>query len=206
MSEAGNTADMARRLAAPLAEKMGFDLVDTEFAKEGANWYLRIYIDKKDGIKIDDCEALSRPLSDMLDGDGSISHAYVLEVSSPGLDRPLRTEADFARYEGELVDISLKLRAAADAAEFCEPEQTGGRKAGSGSAGADGGHKAGAGNGRKAGGGNASGGKANAGGNVLRGRLVKLENGNIYVSDESGNVSAIPLGSAAAVKRAVIFD
>ena len=83
------------------------ELVDVEFAKEGANWYLRVYIDKEGGVGITDCEAVSRALEARLDEKDPIEQAYILEVSSPGIDRPLKKDADFEKYQGEIVDIKL---------------------------------------------------------------------------------------------------
>ncbi|HCX63640.1 MAG TPA: ribosome maturation factor RimP, partial [Eubacteriaceae bacterium] len=76
-------------LAAPMAEDLGYELVDVEYVKEGPNWFLRIYLDKKGGISMEDCEAFSRPFSELLDREDPIDTSYYLEVSSPGLDRPL---------------------------------------------------------------------------------------------------------------------
>ena len=84
----------------PIIEEHGFELVDVEYVKEGSSWYLRAYIDKPGGITIDDCEAVSRKLSDQLDED-----AYILEVSSPGLGRPLKKEKDYKRSLGAEVEI-----------------------------------------------------------------------------------------------------
>lgn len=89
----------------PIVEEYGFELVDVEYVKEGSTWYLRAYIDKPGGICIDDCEAVSRRLSDILDEKDYIDDAYILEVSSPGLGRPLRKEKDFKRSLGEEVEI-----------------------------------------------------------------------------------------------------
>ena len=91
----------------PIVETKGFELVDVEWVKEGANWYLRAYIDKENGITVDDCEEVSRALSDLLDEEDFISENYILEVSSPGLDRPLKKEKDFARSIGKDVEIRL---------------------------------------------------------------------------------------------------
>ena len=74
----------------PMMEELGFELVDVEYVKEGSTWYLRAYIDKPGGINIDDCETVSRRLSDILDEKDYIDEAYILEVSSPGLVRPLK--------------------------------------------------------------------------------------------------------------------
>ena len=82
-------------------------MVDTEFVKEGGNYYLRVYIDKPGGINIDDCELISRALSDKLDEEDYIEEAYILEVSSPGLGRPLKKEKDYQRALGEEIEIKL---------------------------------------------------------------------------------------------------
>ncbi len=92
-------------LLTPLIEEHQFELVDVEYVKEGANWYLRAYIDKPGGITIDDCELISRALSDLLDEHDFIEDAYILEVSSPGLGRPLKKDRDFERSIGEKVEL-----------------------------------------------------------------------------------------------------
>ncbi len=89
----------------PIIEEHGFELVDVEYVKEGSSWYLRAYIDKPGGITIDDCEAVSRKLSDQLDEKDYIEDAYILEVSSPGLGRPLKKEKDYKRSLGAEVEI-----------------------------------------------------------------------------------------------------
>ena len=89
----------------PIIEEHGFELVDVEYVKEGSTWYLRAYIDKPGGINIDDCETVSRRLSDILDEKDYIDEAYILEVSSPGLGRPLKKEKDYKRSLGEEVEI-----------------------------------------------------------------------------------------------------
>lgn len=94
-------------LVMPLIEENRFELVDVEYVREGGNWYLRVYIDKPGGINIDDCERISRALSDLLDEKDYIEEAYILEVSSPGLGRPLKKDKDFARSIGEAVEIKL---------------------------------------------------------------------------------------------------
>ena len=91
----------------PIVEAKGFELDDVEWVKEGANWYLRAYIDKENGITVDDCEEVSRALSDLLDEEDFISENYILEVSSPGLGRPLKKEKDFIRSMGKDVDVRL---------------------------------------------------------------------------------------------------
>ena len=89
----------------PIMEELGFELVDVEYVKEGSTWYLRTYIDKPGGITIDDCEVVSRRLSDILDEKDYINDAYIMEVSSPGLGRPLKKDKDFKRSMGEEVEI-----------------------------------------------------------------------------------------------------
>lgn len=89
----------------PIVEGYGFELVDVEYVKEGGTWYLRTYIDKEGGISIDDCEKVSRRLSDILDEKDYIDDTYIMEVSSPGLGRPLKKEKDFKRSLGKEVDI-----------------------------------------------------------------------------------------------------
>ena len=89
----------------PMMEELGFEHVDVEYVKEGSTWYLRAYIDKPGGINIDDCETVSRRLSDILDEKDYIDEAYILEVSSPGLGRPLKKEKDYKRSLGEEVEI-----------------------------------------------------------------------------------------------------
>lgn len=89
----------------PIVEEHGYELVDVEYVKEGGTWYLRAYIDKPGGINVDDCEVVSRRLSDILDEKDYIDEAYILEVSSPGLGRPLKKEKDFKRSLGEEVDV-----------------------------------------------------------------------------------------------------
>ncbi len=94
-------------LVMPLINENNFELVDVEYVKEASTYYLRIYIDKEGGIAVDDCELISRALSDKLDEKDFISDAYILEVSSPGLGRPLKKEKDFARSIGKEVEIKL---------------------------------------------------------------------------------------------------
>ena len=76
----------------PIMEELEFELVDVEYVKEAGTWYLRAYIDKEGGIAVDDCEVISRRLSDWLDKEDFIDDSYILEVSSPGLGRPLKKE------------------------------------------------------------------------------------------------------------------
>ncbi len=91
-------------MAEPIAEQNGLELIEVEFVKEGADWYLRLYLDKEDGtVELDDCEKVSRLVSDQLDINDPIEQAYRLEVSSPGIERPLKRDKDFLRFKGEKV-------------------------------------------------------------------------------------------------------
>lgn len=99
--------ELVTKLAQEIVDKYSFELVDVEFVKEGMSWYLRVYIDKPEGITIDDCQLVSQDLEKVLDEKDPISHSYILEVSSPGLDRPLKKDRDFERYKGETVEVKL---------------------------------------------------------------------------------------------------
>ena len=92
-------------LVLPIIEANNFELVDVEYVKEAGTWYLRAYIDKPGGITVDDCEAVSRIFSDKLDELDFIEDAYIMEVSSPGLGRPLKKEKDYVRSMGKEVEI-----------------------------------------------------------------------------------------------------
>ncbi len=85
----------------------GYELVEVEFVKEGPNKYLRVYADKEGGITIDDCEIISRALEAELEKDDFIEEAYILEVSSPGIDRILKKDFEYVKYKGRLVDIKF---------------------------------------------------------------------------------------------------
>lgn len=91
----------------PLLEKHQFELVDVEYIKEAGNWYLRAYIDKEGGIAVDDCAVVSRKLSEWLDQEDFIEDSYIMEVSSPGLGRPLKKDKDFERSMGDQVEVRL---------------------------------------------------------------------------------------------------
>ena len=105
MSKKESYEGKTEELLMPVIEAEGFELVDVEYVKEGSNWYLRTYIDKPGGITIDDCEIVSRALSAILDKEDYIKEAYILEVSSPGLLRPLKKEKDFVRNTGKEIEI-----------------------------------------------------------------------------------------------------
>ncbi len=91
--------------ARPLAEAEGLELVAVEYQREAGGWVLRVYLDKPGGLTLEDCQRVSQQLGDLLDVEDPIEHAYTLEVSSPGLERPLVSEADFARFAGRLVRL-----------------------------------------------------------------------------------------------------
>lgn len=97
--------EKAEAMALPILEPLGFELVDVEYVKEAGSWYLRFYIDKEGGITINDCETASRLFNDALDALDFIPDAYIMEVSSPGLGRPLKKEKDFQRNMGKEVEI-----------------------------------------------------------------------------------------------------
>lgn len=107
MAKGSNTEQKVLPLLEPIVAENGLELVDLEFVKEGVNWYLRVYIDKDGGVSIDDCELVSRALEEKLDAADPIEQAYILEVSSPGLDRPLKKETDFQKFQGEIIDVKL---------------------------------------------------------------------------------------------------
>ena len=102
----------------PIVESRGFELVDVEDVKEAGAWYLRGYIDKPGGITVNDCEDVSRAFSDILDEQDFIEDSYIMEISSPGLDRPLKKEKDFKRSLGKLVEIRT-YRPIEKQKEFC---------------------------------------------------------------------------------------
>jgi len=104
---AKNTKAVVQEIAAPIAERMGYIYVDTDFSKQGQRHVLTIYIDKKGGVTLEDCEAVSRAVELVLDEKDPIAEPYCLCVSSPGLDRPLKTKRDFERCMGEVVDVKL---------------------------------------------------------------------------------------------------
>ena len=92
-------------LVRPIAEENGYELVDVEYVKEGKEWYLRIYADKEGGFSINDCVTLSRAVDQVLEEKDPIENAYHLEVSSPGLDRPLKKNKDFVRNLNKLIEV-----------------------------------------------------------------------------------------------------
>ena len=100
--------EQLQALLAPVIEALGYHWWGIEFLSQGRHSLLRVYIDKADGILIDDCEIVSRQLSGVLDVEDPITSEYTLEVSSPGMDRPLFTLEQFATHAGEQVKIKLR--------------------------------------------------------------------------------------------------
>ncbi len=98
---------VVEKLAAPLAATLDLELVDVEYIKERGQMVLRILIDREEGVSLEDCEALSRSLGDELDRADPLPHSYSLEVSSAGLERPLKKETDYTRFTGRKVKIKL---------------------------------------------------------------------------------------------------
>ncbi len=95
------------KLAEPIAAEYQCQIVDCEYKKEGSDWFLRVYIDKDGGVGIEDCEKVSRALSDVLDQENLIAQAYLFEVCSPGLERELKKEREFLHFLGRKVSIKL---------------------------------------------------------------------------------------------------
>ncbi|MCD5410418.1 MAG: ribosome maturation factor RimP [Clostridiales bacterium] len=98
---------LVEEIVKPITDDENIELVDVEFKKEGPIRYLRVFIDKEGGISLDDCQLVSKQISAKLDELDSIEESYFLEVSSPGLDRPLKKESDFIKYEGKIVELKL---------------------------------------------------------------------------------------------------
>jgi len=94
--------------AEPLLRGMGLELVEVQYRREGYGWVLRLFIDREQGVSLDDCAAVSRAISTWLDVEDLIEHAYHLEVSSPGLERPLKKIEDFQRFAGKKAKVKLK--------------------------------------------------------------------------------------------------
>ncbi len=105
MSKRENYEAKTEALLAPIVEKNQVEIYDVEYVKEGSEWYLRAYIDKEGGVNINDCEAVSRALSDELDKADFIDDAYILEVSSPGLGRTLKKDKHLLKSIGEEVEL-----------------------------------------------------------------------------------------------------
>lgn len=99
--------DQVAALVEPILDDLGFELVDLVYRRETSDWVLRVYIDKDGGVTLDDCVLVSREVGALLEVEDVIPSAYRLEVSSPGLDRPLKKSADFDRFAGRLAKIKM---------------------------------------------------------------------------------------------------
>ena len=102
-----NIKSQVEEIAGPVIADLGYEYIDTEFAKQGKDWILTLYIEGQNGITTDDCEKVSRAIDPLLDEKDFIEQSYYLCVSSVGLDRPLKTQWDFERSMGKCVDIRL---------------------------------------------------------------------------------------------------
>jgi len=109
--------ERVERLIQPIVAELALELVDIEYQREGQGWVLRIYLDKNGGITLDDCARASREFSPLLDVEDVVGTAYTLEVSSPGLERPLKKLADFSRFKGHSVKIKTRVS--------CDPDLRG---------------------------------------------------------------------------------
>ena len=107
MAGRNNTAEKVRAIVESKINSLDIELVDTEYVKEGTKWFLRLYIDKPGGVTIVDCQLVHENVIGLIDEADPIAGPYVFEVSSPGLDRPLKTERDFLRNIGQDIELSL---------------------------------------------------------------------------------------------------
>lgn len=105
MSKRETYESRTEQLLEPIAERNGVEIYDVEYVKEGSDWYLRAYIDKPEGVTINDCENVSRALSDALDAEDYIADAYILEVSSPGLGRTLKKDRHLEKSLGRMIEV-----------------------------------------------------------------------------------------------------
>ena len=108
VDRAERIVEAVRATAVPIIRALNLDLVEVEYAGQGSRSVVRVFIDKPGGVNVDDCEQVHVSLGYALDVEDPIPHAYVLEVSSPGLDRPLRRREDYERSKGKLVNIKLR--------------------------------------------------------------------------------------------------
>ena len=115
----GNTVAAVWEIAEPIAAELGLKLWDIRFVKEGADWFLRIFIDKDGGVGITDCENMSRAIDKPLDDADPIEQSYCLEVSSPGIERDLSRESHFEACKGEKIKVKL-IRAVDGIREYYE--------------------------------------------------------------------------------------
>ncbi len=107
MSKRENYEAKAESLLMPIVERVGVSIYDVEYVKEGNDWYLRVYIDKPEGVDINDCVEVNRAFSDVLDAEDFIENSYILEVSSPGLGRTLKKDRHLQHSIGQEVELKL---------------------------------------------------------------------------------------------------
>ncbi|MCC8073384.1 MAG: ribosome maturation factor RimP [Clostridiales bacterium] len=107
MANKGNTVSRVSEIITPYAKELGLDIWDIRFVKEGTDWYLRIFIDKNGGVSIDDCVDFTHAITKPLDDADPISQSYMLEVSSPGVERELITDSHFEKYIGSPIMLRL---------------------------------------------------------------------------------------------------
>ena len=107
MAKRSRNAERVFQAVAPIVQEEGLELIDVAFVKEGKYMFLRVFVDKRGGVTIDDCQRVSERLDPIIDDKLEIHSHDFFEVSSPGLDRPLKTHADFVRYAGEWAEVRL---------------------------------------------------------------------------------------------------
>ena len=107
MAKGGNTVKIVWDIVEPLAKELGLSIWDVRFLKEGSQWYLRVFIDKDGGVGIDDCVNLSHAIDGPIDEANPIEQAYILEVSSPGVERDLIRDEHFAAFIGEKIKVKM---------------------------------------------------------------------------------------------------
>ncbi|MFQ5673658.1 MAG: ribosome maturation factor RimP [Nitrospinales bacterium] len=103
----GNICQSVAEIIEPVVHGENLELVDVEFKKEGKTWYLRVYIDKERGVSIEDCRNVSHQIEDLIEIENIVSRQYILEVSSPGLDRPLKSKRDFLRNQNRRIQLTV---------------------------------------------------------------------------------------------------
>ncbi len=101
-----SVAETVEELVTPILNENRLELVDIEYKKEGKNWFLRIFLDKEGGVTVADCSNVSRQIADLIEVEEVVPSSYTLEVSSPGLDRPLKKEKDFLRFKGRRAHVT----------------------------------------------------------------------------------------------------
>jgi ribosome maturation factor RimP len=101
----GRLEDRIAALVEPMVEELNLELVDVQYRKEGPRWYLRLFIDKEGGVNVEDCKKVSERVGQALDEADPIPHSYYLEVSSPGVERPLKKKEDYIRFRGRTIKL-----------------------------------------------------------------------------------------------------